>query len=311
MMTETYFPVEVNLMSDENINSLLNEMNAEGVGIYFGLLMEMRKQKEYMIGKHTVVQMARVYSCPVEKVMQVLSDYDLFETTEKEGKTWYFSPYMDRVMSGYEQKKKRLSDAGKKSGQVRKAKALKPGSNHLSTKEKKREEKKREEKKEEVVIFNNNKEENSSVAAAVAIPLETASGEAPLWERYIDEAMREQSWVELQGMHSGMGLTFMRRLPEIVDLFKEHVRIQGTESTILSLRDAKSYFSNFTRQSSKTMQRLKERLDRTAGEEDPYRFESVDPITGKRTCFGHEIPEYAPPRPNSYSCWDDVIKAWC
>ena len=127
------------------------------------------------------------------------------------------------------------------------------------------------------------------------------------WEGWLNEALGERSWLELQAMHSGLGGAFLPYLEVISKTFREHVLRQGTEVTICSLRDVKSYFSNYIRQGSITNKHLREVIEKAAAT-DVYRFEQL--VDGQRTYCGLLIPEGAPPRPAMTSVWDERKHCW-
>jgi hypothetical protein len=127
------------------------------------------------------------------------------------------------------------------------------------------------------------------------------------WEGWLNEALGERSWLELQAMHSGLGGAFLPYLEVISKTFREHVLRQGTEVTICSLRDVKSYFSNYIRQGSITNKHLREVIEKAAAT-DVYRFEQL--VDGQRTYCGLPIPEGAPPRPAVTSVWDERKLCW-
>ncbi|MFV0404633.1 MAG: Lin1244/Lin1753 domain-containing protein [Bacteroides graminisolvens] len=127
------------------------------------------------------------------------------------------------------------------------------------------------------------------------------------WEGWLNEALGERSWLELQAIHSGLSGAFLPHLEVISKAFREHVLRQGTEVTICSLRDVKSYFSNFIRQGTVTNKRLRELIEKAAAT-NVYRFEQL--VDGQRTYCGLPIPEGAPPRPAMTSVWDERKHCW-
>ena len=127
------------------------------------------------------------------------------------------------------------------------------------------------------------------------------------WEGWLNEALGERSWLELQAIHSGLGGAFLPYLEVISKAFREHVLRQGTEVTICSLRDVKSYFSNYIRQGSITNKHLREVIEKAATT-NVYRFEQL--VDGQRTYCGLPIPEGAPPRPAMTSVWDERKHCW-
>ena len=134
------------------------------------------------------------------------------------------------------------------------------------------------------------------------------------WERYIDEAFADGSWLEVVAMHSGMRQRFLDNLPDIAGFFKQHVRTYGKEPSLCSVADAKGYFGNFIRQGSPTQKALEAELRRQTDRQaaaDPYRYEERDPATGQRSyCGGQPIPADALPRPDAFAVWDGARHCW-
>ena len=119
------------------------------------------------------------------------------------------------------------------------------------------------------------------------------------FERHIDKAMRDEYWLEL--MIRRTGLPLKRKKTEVADIFKAHVIRMGKEEEITSEKKAKAYFNNFARKGTPTHWETRQELERQAKdrkEDDPHRYEDINPETGQRTYYGIEIPEGAPPRPN-------------
>ncbi|WP_277639279.1 Lin1244/Lin1753 domain-containing protein [Bacteroides graminisolvens] len=135
----------------------------------------------------------------------------------------------------------------------------------------------------------------------------SSGSESSSWEGWLNEALGERSWLELQAIHSGLSGAFLPHLEVISKAFREHVLRQGTEVTICSLRDVKSYFSNFIRQGTVTNKRLRELIEKAAAT-NVYRFEQL--VDGQRTYCGLPIPEGAPPRPAVTSVWDERKFCW-
>ena len=118
----------------------------------------------------------------------------------------------------------------------------------------------------------------------------------------MDALARDESWQEIIAMRSPLRADFIKRLPEILILFKQHIISRGKEKNVLTESDAKSYFSNFITPESYTGKRLYTRLAQTKLQ-DPYRFEDISP-DGKRSYYGLPIPADAPPRPNANAHWN-------
>ena len=141
------------------------------------------------------------------------------------------------------------------------------------------------------------KEEKKGDGDVVA-PVPTALA----WERYVDELAKEQQWIEVMAMRSGLGLVFVNRFPEVLQHFKRHVQAVGNEKDIQSPGDAKRYFCFFNTPGSVTFRKLMEELQKPI-DRGKYRYEDYDPATGQRSYCGVPIPGDAPPRPNSQAVW--------
>ncbi|WP_321333939.1 Lin1244/Lin1753 domain-containing protein [uncultured Bacteroides sp.] len=133
------------------------------------------------------------------------------------------------------------------------------------------------------------------------------------WEECVDELEKEQAWMELMGMHSGMGRLFLDNRHRIVELFKEHVRLYAKEAGITSPDEAKNYFSHWIRAGTPSQRTLSARLQselQSHSAVDPYVHEQRDPLTGARSYCGLPIPPDAPPRPSANAVWSDAVKEW-
>lgn len=310
MINKEFFPFELNLLENEKTYNLMNTAGAQGVGIFILLLTEIRKQEGYRIGKQTLLRIARNTGITPEEVEHVVTNYGLFNLEEEDGEVRISSPYIDRVMENLEEKRRKLSEAGKKGAQAKSKKnsQSKPHLSHPSAEEYSIKENKLKETSPATSAINSSKQEKGEEDTSESSS--NSSSSKALWEQHIDRSIQEDSWIELQATNSGMGSTFVKWKTDIAELFKSHVRTQGTEWRITSQGDAKSYFSNFIRQGTPTNERVIQSLKKIIEIKEPYRFESIDPETGQRSYFGLKIPTDAPPRPNLTAMWDEYHKKW-
>lgn len=117
MKKDQYFNLEVNLLNDDNIASMMSEMNAaEALGIYVILLLHLRTKDAYEASCKPVLlkAMARRYDVDEVAVERVLREFDLFELDEE--RQMFRSSYLDRVMKSLEEKRKWTSKTVKKEG---------------------------------------------------------------------------------------------------------------------------------------------------------------------------------------------------
>ena len=121
MKKDQYFNLEVNLLNDDNIASMMSEMNAaEALGIYVILLLHLRTKDAYEASCKPVLlkAMARRYDVDEVAVERVLREFDLFELDEE--RQMFRSSYLDRVMKSLEEKRKMDIENGKKGGRPKK-----------------------------------------------------------------------------------------------------------------------------------------------------------------------------------------------
>ena len=92
------------------------------------------------------------------------------------------------------------------------------------------------------------------------------------WERYVDELAKEQQWIEIMAMRSGMGQVFVQRFGEVLQHFKRHVQAVGNEKDIQTPSDAKRYFCFFNTPGSPTFASLVAELQKPV-DKGKYKFE--------------------------------------
>lgn len=294
MENNQYIPFGTNHSSDDKIIALIEACGMEGYGIYIALLFELRKRCGYRCALQSLPALARRWAVDADLLLSIVDNFGLFGFTVREAAETgaetdckpdcFFSPYLNELMEPFVQKCLSQSAGGKKRAVTAERTANGRFTSSLQVIEENRiKENRKEEKKEK------------------------------RWELLLLEIFKEQSWVETEAMHSGMGMRFMEQLPEIVDFFKHHVRTYGKEYTIQSDADAKSYFSNFIRPGSPTRKVLDAhlaKLQHTERVTNPYRHEQRDPLTGDRSYCGRPIPTDAPPRPDENAVWNEELREW-
>lgn len=308
MKNDHFFRFNVGLMHSDPVLGLMEKQGIKGVGIFVALMVELRIREEYRMRRASLSALARRWECPVEDLLAVVDDYGLFAPcSDAAGEACFSSPYLDEVMAAVQGQQDSQSVRGRRravtaerAADGRFTRGIQPAKQSIADQSK----------------------AATESAAAVDLTVDDSfpgeSGSQALqpfrgWEAYVDEAFGEQSWMELQAMHSKLGLRLMEQSDFVVALFKQHIRTYGKEASILSLGEAKTYFSNFIRFGSPTRRRLEQLLDRqaaVAAEQDAYRFEQRDPTTGERSYCGMPIPKTAPPRPDANSIWDECLWQW-
>lgn len=287
MKNDQYFKHDTGASGNRKLMKLIDELGMKGYGVYWLLMETLRMQDGYRAPTAILKRLAHRARVKPAFLLQIIQNYELFVVNDEH----FHSPGMTRRMRPYTVKtasSRYGNDSQEATNRLETSETIPPN----ARKEEKKEIRKEEEKKEEtppLILKENN------------------------WEACIDSAFGEQSWVEIQAMHSGMGLAFTKHRQEIIDFFKLHVRTYGKESALCCVNDAKSYFSNFIRPASATQKALLAELAKQSEhrrKDNPYRHETLDPATSQRTYCGQTIPREAPPRPHACAVWDDALHRW-
>ena len=282
MKKDQYIPHEVSMRSTTEVMNLIENEGPAGYGIYWALMEYLRVQDDYTGDIQALKPLKRQLKIRQAKLDKVLYGYGLFVCI---GNTFY-SPKLNDVMKPFDDRRARI-DAYKRNKE----------------KEKSLEISEEPTKKSDIVSFevkgkvkgevSTSKEEDDVVPTPVALA----------WERYVDELAKEQQWIEIMAMRSGMGQVFVQRFGEVLQHFKRHVQAVGNEKDIQSPTDAKRYFCFFNTPGSPTFARLVAELQKPV-DKGKYKFEDRDPVTGQRSYCGVPIPADAPPRPNEQAVWN-------
>lgn len=89
-----FFPHDSNAQNDPKIMLLMDEMNPEGVGIYWLLIETLRDQHGYRCPIELLPSLARRWNTSVENVEKVVNDFNLFQVENG----FFFSDSFDRRM---------------------------------------------------------------------------------------------------------------------------------------------------------------------------------------------------------------------
>lgn len=336
-----YLPFEVDFILSDQHSELIERYGTQGLGIYFMVLMELRNHEGYRCRLSTIKCAARRCMADSEMLESVLHEFGLFEFHECGERVLVSSPYIDRVMQPFEEKKRCFSSAvNKKTVTVERAANGRFTAKHREIKNKieiktKTKTTSTTKKKTaaaaksvdaDVVVVNgvNPKAGHTSPGCGNSAPSSTgrpvpATVEVALqqpekrWEEYLQQAIADEQWMRLLAMNSGVGHLFTKHRQLAVDTFRQHVLLQGNDTALHSTEEVKAYLANFMRPGTPTQKRvaaLLRQCDNQAESCSPYRFETVDPLTGERSYFGNAIPKEAPPRPHNDAVWASGIKQW-
>ena len=116
-----YFPHDSNAKDDPKCVMLIEELQLEGYGIYWILIETLREQPNFKYPMKLIPALARRYFTTKEKMTAVIMGYDLFEI---EGDEFFYSESLLRRMEIVNEKREKSKLAGKRSGEVRRLKAL-------------------------------------------------------------------------------------------------------------------------------------------------------------------------------------------
>lgn len=110
-----YFPHDCNAKDDPKCARLIDEIGLEGYGVYWILIEKLREQPGYRYPLHLVQVIARQYNTTHELVSKVINEFDLFCVT----KSHFFSKSLNRRMGPLDERREKLSNAGKKGIRVK------------------------------------------------------------------------------------------------------------------------------------------------------------------------------------------------
>ncbi len=324
MKNSQYFLHDCCARNNAKMLSLTADKGLEGYGAYWVLLEYLREQSDYCMPLSLLPSLAKQLGKFTQWVEEIVCNYGLFVLTD-DGR--FTSKGLQQRMKPLENKRKARDAKAEKAARTKaqnsntnssfsaaqktetneKNSAKKVENTPLQLVDNERvakaslEEKRIEEKRIEEI------KRKEKEATASEKESSSSGSKSSSWEGWLNEALGERSWLELQAIHSGLSGAFLPYLEVSSKAFREHVLRQGTEVTICSLRDVKSYFSNFIRQGTVTNKRLRELIEKAAAT-NVYRFEQL--VDGQPTYCGLPIPEGAPPRPAVTSVWDERKFCW-
>lgn len=347
MKSYLYFKHDADAMRDTKLNKLLLHKNGPTLYGLYWLIIEFLFGQENNQGTFDQLRMlARSLKIPLSKFLSVVTDFDLFVIEEE---TFYSKGLIERVKEIEEKRAEKLKkEAQKLCSSMLNENPIQQYINNIHNlkrdrrEEKRKEEESREEKsipeesKEETILENEKKELSTSSSISSSSPSSSPEpekkdcsagekvefiennnpwGHEPLqpvmdWGKCVDEAFKSQEWYELVGMKSQLGEMFRDNPLQVKRFFIEHVKTQGNESAIRSVRQAKNYFANMMQPGSKSHHDLAAKLRESVKMENKNPFEDVDKTTGKRSYFGFPIPDDAPPRPSANAVWNVYRNVW-
>lgn len=292
MKNDNFFKHDATAADDEKILLLIEREGLKGYGAYWILIEALRKQ-DNLCSSFSVLRSLAIRSRVRQSyLVHIVKDFGLFVI---EGDHFY-SPGMKRRMAKY---------------------LL--GAAYQSVKQSVKEEDNTLIDNANVAIHTRETEQNRKEKILSVVDMGAIEGQQPVcpyqkWESLVDEMAASEDYMNQAGMHSGLGKLFISNEKYIVQLFKNQICLQGKQDRMMNLGEVKSYFSNFVANGSVTNKKIRVALEYEMSQQNKrngryaYRYEQL--VDGKRMYLGHEIPDDAPPRPNSSAVWDEVKKKW-
>lgn len=289
MRNDKFFKHDASASSDEKIMNLLQKEGLKGYGAYWVILEVLRNQTNFIASYELLQSLAFRLRVHKAYLLKIVKDFGLFCCEEER----FYSPGMQRRLAKYQAL---LEKTSVKSTVKSKDKSLIDSD------------------KDTVNAHEQDrigKDLNLSVIDAAELEGQLPVQPYPGWEALVDEMAASEDFMNRAGMHSGLKELFIQNRKQIVEIFKNHILLQGKQDGIMNLGEAKAYFSNFVSDGSYTNKKIRQTLIEgilKRDSENVYRFE--ERIGGLRMYLGHPIPEDAPPRPSASAVWDDVLRKW-
>lgn len=136
-----------NAKDDFKCMLIIEQLGLEGYGIFWILVETLRDQKDYRYPIRLISALARKYNTTEAKMVTVIKEYGLFELDKE---SFFFSKSLNRRMEAFDVVVEKRRIAGKKSGEVRRKKAIEHKPNTCSTGVERLEENREEEKRKKL-----------------------------------------------------------------------------------------------------------------------------------------------------------------
>lgn len=296
MRNDQYFRHDASASANQKLITLMLKEGARGYGVYWILLEMLRKRNDFRLPLDFLGAVSSICHTHRRVVERVVRDYDLFVVEDG----YFYSPGMNKRMGAFLAK---ISKNSKESTPDSDGNELK--SSDLSLLSARVEEEKRGEQ-------SNSSRETEAAAAAAVAALESPLFPIRSWETLVDEMAADRSWMDMVGAHSALGQLYIDHRDEVVDLFRQHIRLYDKGGGLLRRNDVRQYCANYLAAGSRTCQGVRQRLldalrqRQTDDGVSPY--ETI--VDGHRTYLGRPIPDDAPPRPDEYAVWNEQTHRW-
>ena len=191
MKKDQYIPHEVSMRNTTEVMNLIEKEGMAGYGIYWAIMEYLRTQDDYVGDVRVLKSLARQLKTSVGRLLRILKNYGLFDMAD----FTFRSRKLEAVMKPLDDKRKAMV---KQSCDGHQTTVQRKSCNSLEIKDSFSLSKVKESKEEKSKV-------SSSKEDDVVAPVSLA------WERYVDELAKEQQWIEIMAMRSGMGPAFVQR----------------------------------------------------------------------------------------------------
>lgn len=292
MKNGRYFKHDVTASGNQKLMLLMEKEGIRGYGLYWLLLEVLSRQPDLRASMNLLSPLAYRFHTKAKNLLRVVEDYDLFVV---DGET-FSSPGLDKRMQPFIESQNAYVSPSLTCQKSRKSLKINSSVGHNArTEEKSREE-------------NSNSSEKKAVAAVEKPPVSPIHS----WQSLVGEMTADTCWMELVGMRSGLGQLYVDHRAEVVELFRQHIRLYDKGGGLLRLQDVKQYFANYLAAGSRTCHGVRESLlagiRRREVDAGVSRYETI--VDGQRMYLGRVIPDDAPPRPDEFSVWDEEKRKW-
>ena len=193
MKKDQYIPHEVSMRNTTEVMNLIEKEGMAGYGIYWAIMEYLRTQDDYVGDVRVLKSLARQLKTSVERLLRILKNYGLFDMAD----FTFRSRKLEAVMKPLDDRRKAMV---KHSCDGHQATAQRKSCNSLEIKD-----------SFSLSKVKESKEEKSKVSSSKEKDVADDATTTLAWERYVDELAKEQQWIEIMAMRSGMGPAFVQR----------------------------------------------------------------------------------------------------
>ncbi len=286
---KAYVPLEVTMLAENNVCSLIARHKMKGLGCYLAMLLELRNNPNYCMNNAALKLINRKYGIGKSTAESILNDFGLFHILTDGNERLITSLYLREVMRKYDEKILKCKEAGTKSGLVRNATKNEGAFNSVATTEQNKTEQ------------NNNSNINNNNITDNYLNI------------LLQQAFNNKTWLEQLLMKARISPSQPDAIPHLITLLERHITLYNKQNETKSVDELRRYIANILspgKISHTDITRQLDQLQQKASQANPYRYETIDPATGQRMVQGKIIPADAPPRPDENKYWSRELQSW-